>query len=388
MLTGQNGILNRAVEAKEKTEIANEEEQRTLAQAEAIMNTEKTIYKGVTLPEGFAPTKIEGENSIDDGLVITDAYGNEYVWIEVPRTQEVYKSVDINLSDISDADYKKIENDLYEYVSLYRNNTQDKDEYSEDNSLGWYSQEEYNKIKKKMLSSIYNNGGFWIGRYETGIEKEYRDYGSDYYTEHPINENPVVKKNAYPYNWVNRKQAAILSRKMKDGDYETSLIFGIQWDLTLKYIEEKNVNKDDEANSRSRIQKKLNADSSGYGNYYNEAFKLNRGLYMSESLASQWFQFDSNVQKDKVTNKNKLAQAKKENAVLLTTGASDSNKIQNIYDIAGNVWEWTLEKPVNNFCSFRGGSYLDKSEDFPASYRYSTGTSYSHRNVGFRIVMY
>ena len=37
MLTGQNGILNRAVDAKEKTEIASVDEQRKLAQAEALM---------------------------------------------------------------------------------------------------------------------------------------------------------------------------------------------------------------------------------------------------------------------------------------------------------------------------------------------------------------
>ena len=79
MLTGQNGILNRASEAKEKTELASEEEKRKLAQAEALMNTEKTIYKGITIPEGFAPTKVEGEDSLDDGLVIIDGYGNEYV---------------------------------------------------------------------------------------------------------------------------------------------------------------------------------------------------------------------------------------------------------------------------------------------------------------------
>ena len=62
MLTGQNGILNRAAEAKEKTETASKDEKRKLAQAEALMNTGKTTYKGLTLPEGFAPTKIEGED--------------------------------------------------------------------------------------------------------------------------------------------------------------------------------------------------------------------------------------------------------------------------------------------------------------------------------------
>lgn len=42
MLTGQNGILNRATEAKEKTETSSVDEKRKLAQAEALMNTEKT----------------------------------------------------------------------------------------------------------------------------------------------------------------------------------------------------------------------------------------------------------------------------------------------------------------------------------------------------------
>ena len=37
MLAGQNGILNRAVDAKEKTEDANKDQQRKLAQAEALM---------------------------------------------------------------------------------------------------------------------------------------------------------------------------------------------------------------------------------------------------------------------------------------------------------------------------------------------------------------
>ena len=83
MLTGQNGILNRASEAKEKTEIASEDEKRKLAQAEALMNTEKTTYKGVTLPEGFAPTKIEGaiRQAMDEGK-------NPLVETDVPRWED------------------------------------------------------------------------------------------------------------------------------------------------------------------------------------------------------------------------------------------------------------------------------------------------------------
>ena len=36
MLTGQNGILNRAVEAKEKTQVANEKETVNMAAMEAL----------------------------------------------------------------------------------------------------------------------------------------------------------------------------------------------------------------------------------------------------------------------------------------------------------------------------------------------------------------
>ncbi len=73
---------------------------KKLAQAEALMNTEKTTYKGVTLPEGFAPTKIEGEDSIDDGLVIIDGYGNEYVWVEVPKNERSISNSRIKCNSI------------------------------------------------------------------------------------------------------------------------------------------------------------------------------------------------------------------------------------------------------------------------------------------------
>ena len=89
MLTGDNGILTQAQNAKEKTESATIEEQRSLAQIEAGTHIEQTTYTEtvngktmiVPIPAGFAMTNIEGENSIEDGLVIIDSNGNEYVWI-------------------------------------------------------------------------------------------------------------------------------------------------------------------------------------------------------------------------------------------------------------------------------------------------------------------
>ena len=373
MLTGQNGILNRASEAKEKTEIASKDEQRKLAQAEALMSTGKITYKGLTLPEGFVPTKIDGEDSIDDGLVITDGYGNEYVWVEVPKTTEVYQTTGLSVTDFTNDEYGKIEDDLHTYTSDYRNGTEYKDEYYPDGTDGWFkNEEEYNDLKHKMLKSIYQNGGFWIGRYEAGIEKWRTSY--DVATIAPLS-----KANLYPYTYVTRTQAKVLAEQVESGSYTSSLMFGVQWDLVLKYIENKNSAKD------SEIKKKLTEDSETIGNYKNSVVSLNRGKYMSMKDYGKWHNYDSDLE-DCVKNKIKLTIR----SSILTSGASDKIKLQNIYDMPGNSWEWTLEKTneTNNPCTHRGGGYVDKSTKYPANYRTVGSINYNLDYLGFRVVLF
>lgn len=77
--------MSRTIEAKANIEKSKIEEERQLARYQATMNNVKTNYIDVIIPTGYAPTKIEGENSVENGLVITDDIGNEYVWIEVPK---------------------------------------------------------------------------------------------------------------------------------------------------------------------------------------------------------------------------------------------------------------------------------------------------------------
>ena len=66
-------------------------------------------------------TKKEG--TIDTGLVIQDASGNEYVWVVVPRTTAVYATTGLGKTTFTDADYTSIENDLKEYTKTYRGST-------------------------------------------------------------------------------------------------------------------------------------------------------------------------------------------------------------------------------------------------------------------------
>ena len=384
MLTGQNGILNRASEAKEKTESANIDEQRKLAQAEALMSTGKTTYKGVTLPEGFAPTKIDGEDSIDEGLVIIDGYGNEYVWVEVPKTTEVYPTAGLGITNFTDDEYKKIEDDLHTYTRVYRNGTSyrdiwydAKDDQKEANKSDWYqSESEYNTTKQKMLKSVYQNGGFWVGRYEAGIETNRTSSGTATTT-------PLSKRNLYPYNNVTRTQAKKLAEQVKAGSYTSSLMFGVQWDLVMKFIEEKTVAKAKVENAeevRTKIARELNDDSTNIGNYNNNLWTI------TNEKAKYSIDYGMSFQIFKKTYSKKL-----NSAVLLTTGADRTFSLMNIYDIAGNVKIWTLEKTSiddNYLCTPRGGGYCNNGYDLSASSRGGADTSYSDSHIGFRVSIY
>lgn len=369
MLTWQNGILNRAAEAKEKTEISSKDEQRKLAQAEALMNIEKTIYKGVTLPEGFAPTKIDGEDSIDDGLVMTDGDGNEYVWVEVPRTMTVYPTAGLNITDFTDEEYTKIEADLHTYTSDYREGTSFSDVYYPDSTTGWFADSSaYDKEKKKMLKSVYDNGGFWVGRYEAGIEDEANIRKAASIT---ATLTPVSKQNVYPYTYVTRTQAKVLAEQVESGSYTSGLMFGVQWDLVLKYIETKKVA------TVTDIKNELNSNSISIGNYNNNLWNItNTNAKYSTNLGSSFLT---------------CPYSKTSNAsILLTTGADESFSLMNMYDIAGNVWEWTLEKSSNEdvHCTDRGGSCNVNSSVGQANNHRSYSISSSLSLIGFRVSLY
>ena len=363
MLTGQNGILNRAAEAKEKTEIASKDERRKLAQEEALMNTEKTTYKGITLPEGFAPTKIDGEDSIDDGLVITDVYGNEYVWIEVPKTATVYPTAGVSISSFTDEEYTKIEEDLHKYTNDYRNGTSYRDVYYADSTTGWFTDaDQYNRLKQKMLKSVYQNGGFWVGRYEAGIEENRTASGTATIT-------PLSKENLYPYTYVTRTQAKVLAGQVESGSYTSSLMFGVQWDLILKYIETKN----------ATTQYNLKTESKTIGNYNNNLWNItNANAKYSENDGSSYTACPNPYTKTSSLR------------ILLTTGADTSFSLMNIYDLAGNVWEWTLGKTTSDStpCALRGGHYGNYGDGHPASYCYNDSTGNNNYGVGFRISLF
>ena len=60
---------------------------------------------GTYLPDGF--TQVEG-TTLENGLTIQDSKGNQYVWVEVPKTSEVYPTAGLNITEFTTDEYTKI----------------------------------------------------------------------------------------------------------------------------------------------------------------------------------------------------------------------------------------------------------------------------------------
>ena len=405
-LSGENGVLNKASKAKEQTEIASVKEQAQLDianwMAERLKNNEDTTLDDSTIksiietanasnsnkyykelqgdkiitPSGYEilyselytngngetetgnlPSTAETTPFLPDGATVTnadletgitikDSNNNEWTWIVVPKS--IYTTAQ------SSTDYANIEKDMQTYANKYRSSFTD--EWYSEAQHGFASADEYNNHKNAMLKSVYENGGFYIGKYEVGS------------FDNPVNSNnntrqAVIQQGAYPYNWVRCSQAQELSESLAVGGKTSSLMFGIQWDLVLAYLESKGVS--------------VNDDSGSWGNYSNVAFDITRGKYSTDSGASYT---EVNVTYQKPAS-----------SVLLTTGATERNSKMNIYDLAGNVWEWTLEKSASTDfpCDFRGGCYGNNGSNSPASDRnYGPPSNDGYAYIGFRVTLY
>lgn len=332
MLVGENGITTQAQRASQETEQAQVEEQRQLAMLEASMNTENQTYvdkngNTATIPAGFAVSQVEGENTIDGGLVIMDSKGNEFVWVPIELSeQEILQGITFEKK------YPRTRfNDNVPTNEIEEN-------YIEPYDFGYMGE---NIEYKEMIDSVTKYKGFYVGRYEAGFlgDTPKSNYTVASKVSKPTQEQInyetskiVIQRNAQIYTFVpwgtstnditatdvsstNIPEyvlgAVELSKNfgLVNGyaDISTNLIYGIQWDAIMRFVSDNthNVN-----------------DSSNWGNYNN-----------STSIA----QYNSGV--------------------LQTAGKNEYWKAKNIYDLAGNVAEWTMEANSNGKRVYRGGGF-------------------------------
>ena len=176
----------------------------------------------------------------------------------------------------------------------------------------------------------------------------------------------VIKQNKQPYTYVTCSQAETLAKGFATDGKTASLLFGIQWDLVLKFLSVKGVE-----------TSLLNNDSKTWGNYYNNTYNITN--------TNAWYSTDDGA------NWTKGAYNKTSNgSTLLTTGAHTDFSKQKIYDFAGNVYEWTLEQSSDSSypCAIRGGYYYIFGGYSPASDRFYYDTSDSLTVIGFRVALF
>ena len=110
-------------------------------------------------------------------------------------------------------------------------------------------------------------------------------------------------------------------------------------------------------------------DSTSWGNYSNATFE-----YL-------------NTNEKKVIKTSYETNPVSGSRVLIPTGSTEYTKINNIYDMAGNVREWTLETNYIDVRIYRGGYYSEFGNNFPARYRYYAPPMTINNNIGCRAIL-
>ena len=347
LVLGDNGIVKKAQEAQTKSAEASQNDLTSMDELakeleDAINgnennddeskfmkeNTKVTYSDGdVWIPEGF---KIADDSAsiVQGGVVIEDKDGNQFVWVPVATI----------------ADYKR---------TAYSTNVATEETDTETNSIRInYSNSNSNYFTEALpedeKASVDTYKGFYIGRYEAG-DKESTE-AKTLRSSADATKTVTIKANQAPYNLVTRAQAISLAEGFATKQVykaKTKLVSSYAWDTTIAFIQ------------------KVNSDygsSTPQGNYADTKI-----TYVDITGTSQ-------------------TKAANPSAVLVPTG--QTTPVCNIYDMGGNVWEWTTElcSDINGVYSNRGGTYQGFYAEHPAGLRdrYSDISG----DLGFRIALF
>ena len=282
---------------------------------------------------------------------------NQYVWVPVDDPSRIY-GVDSN---------GKIWGKLYEFSSSGRKpfnwtedgimsitnrntsyrepdvvwepgkNAEDTDGYSYMSMYG-LGETRYEMLAQELeenyyeiMTSIKKYGGFYIGRYETG----------------GLNGTAVVRKmdtNIANQNWYTMYKKC-LTLKGNNDNVKTSMILGSLWDETIEWLVKSEATNSEGTTLTYQI---VGSNSKTCGNYYESTFK-----YIAQNSETPVATENKDLEKE----------------TRIPTGSTEYTKANNIYDMAGNVREWTTEAYSTYSRVNRGGSCSYGSSGIPAAYR-------------------
>ena len=309
----------------------------------------------VSVPASFKVSEKKGENKQEEGIVLKDGSNNEYVWIPVndaiydgitdmpensgtaSRTykpmaiaqnkQKSYYEGLIYTFDAAGYSYRNSSNTGIGKTgsrepSLVTDNANDgytwsietpqgvRYDASEENYktiLGYENASEFGKdlatSYNNMITAVDSYGGFYVGRYETTMEES----NNAIIVGSKPNAKILSTNNWYKMNLYQNSERYEQNPYKNTASVTSSMIWGSQWDAMLNYIL---TGKD-----KGKVATKIG------------------------------------TQKNQISN----------------SAQDETDKINNIYDLGSNVYEWTQEASSANYRVYRGGSYDTSVTGTPSS---------------------
>lgn len=274
----------------------------------ALDNTKKEASDGDWyIPKGFIEAEDSGK-TIKEGKVIKDEAGNEWVWIPCYVDDGIVSSEALAI-EYTRTNFK--ENDITNYTEI---------------------------LDSKDKASIKKYGGYYIGRYEAGADREVINGYEPSENTLDATREVLIQKDKHPYNLIIVADMKTKSESFaKDNRYDenkvyTKIVSSYAWDTAINFIQETEKYEDYGTNSPQ-------------GNYGGSSGRIvNTGL---------------------------------------------TTAVCNIYDMGGNLFECTSESySINDFpYVYRGGGYNFSASDAPAGCR-ANGDGIAYPNMGFRLTLY
>ena len=379
LVFSENGIIAKAREAAEKTNqaVINEQEQMNEVgtiidnmlngigestppkpegpempegwdgnKVNAVESADKVV---VPVPKGYTASSVATENKVSEGFVIYENTNgedkkeevndnnkdtarttrNQFVWVPVANPSEMYGT---------DKDGKKW-GKLYEFSA------------SGITPLNWTEQDGVMSITATSGGSSFrepdiidadSSNSVTISQLETEFNnmiESVKKYGGFYIGRYETGNLSQEKASIIKNNSdIGNQTWYTMYKKAKgiavNNNVTSSMIWGSQWDATMRWM----------YNSGNEEKKKYTYDSRGKGNYSSDS--------------------------------------------PIATGSIEAYAVNNIYDMAGNVSDWTFEAYSTVLRVSSGGIYSDDGSNGPASVRRSSNPTNSIDNYGFRVALY
>lgn len=266
------------------------------------------------IPSAFTHT----EGTVEEGYVIQDtSIGNEFVWIPVASgIYEVYVEVEASDGNTGKSDEMTIEiSELTREIDgiTYDKWTENEGDITDEKSVAYFKH------------SVVTNSGFYIGRYEMGMPGQQSGDAPvlDFTNEaRNISGVPVCVAKVMPWTNIDWSTAKANLESMYRGEVESAMMNSYARTTTIKWLKDYQY--------LNTVENSWQDNNFYFNGYY---------YYSGELGKTNGYENPYDINDGGATQE----------GVMIETGADVLNNTHTgpIYDLGGNLSEWTTEKRID-----------------------------------------